>query len=373
LVDIDPTRDPFVNVTDAEKGHARAMAERVRAFLRQRGWHEPILGDSGNGFHLLYRLDLPAEDDRLVERVLTALAKWFDTAEANIDVANLVRAVPGPPAPAARCSGRGRGRLVGPRLPPRRVARRLPFAGDASRTHALAALVLPFVRDLADGPTPLHLFDAPVEGTGKPLLANVSVVATGRVAEPVAEAADEWHKRITAVLASALTSTRVKDRLLGVSKTAKLPNTALRLASGNNMRLSRELIRRTVFCRIDARVDVPWEREEFRHPDLVPGARRTRPRLVQAVLTLCGGWVAAGRKPGSGRMGMFEGRVGTIGGILEHACRTSWPTRRRSGPQRADLADVRAGVVGAVRPAGRWGGRVVPSGGAGATARCRAG
>ena len=37
-----------------------------------------------------------------------------------------------------------------------------PFANDASRAHALAALVLPVVRPAVDGPTPLHGIEAPV-------------------------------------------------------------------------------------------------------------------------------------------------------------------------------------------------------------------
>src|SRR5262249_34585029 len=35
-----------------------------------------------------------------------------------------------------------------------------PFKDAASRAHAMAALLLPFVREMIEGPTPLHLFDA---------------------------------------------------------------------------------------------------------------------------------------------------------------------------------------------------------------------
>lgn len=84
-----------------------------------------------------------------------------------------------------------------------------PFEDDASRAHALAALLLPFVRQLIDGPTPLHLLDAPVEGTGKTLLAScISEVCTGRPVEAIAQASDdeEWRKRLTAVLVEGPTS-----------------------------------------------------------------------------------------------------------------------------------------------------------------------
>jgi putative DNA primase/helicase len=218
-----------------------------------------------------------------------------------------------------------------------------PFGDEASRAHALAALLLPFVRPLIDGPTPLHLFDAPVEGTGKTLLAScLSEVCTGRPVEALAEASDdeEWRKRITAVLiegptivlldnlnrildsgalASVLTSRVWKDRVLGVSKTVRVPNLAVWLASGNNTRLSRELIRRTVWCRLDSRTDAPWERTGFRHKNLLRWVQEHRGELVWAALVLCQAWIAEGRPPGEQTLGMFESWAETLGGILQVA------------------------------------------------------
>jgi len=63
-----------------------------------------------------------------------------------------------------------------------------PFADQASRANALALLLLPFVRPLIDGPTPLHLIEAAKPGTGKGLLADVvHAIATGRPASATAE------------------------------------------------------------------------------------------------------------------------------------------------------------------------------------------
>jgi hypothetical protein len=62
LVDADPLRDPLVSSTDAEKALALEAIRGVRDFLGGRGWPAPVLGDSGNGYHLLYRIDLPADD-----------------------------------------------------------------------------------------------------------------------------------------------------------------------------------------------------------------------------------------------------------------------------------------------------------------------
>jgi hypothetical protein len=175
-----------------------------------------------------------------------------------------------------------------------------PFKDQASRANALAALLLPFVRPMIDGPTPLHLFDAPSPGTGKTLLALlVGIVTTGRDAEATTEGRDEdeWRKRLLAVLceapvlvlldnlkrpldsgalASALTVRVWKDRILGVSKTAALPVTCTWLATGNNTELSHEMVRRTVLIRLDSKTDQPWNRKGFRGtPSCSPGRSGT--------------------------------------------------------------------------------------------------
>jgi hypothetical protein len=87
LVDVDPERPTDTSATDAEKAEARKVIEAVRAHLRESGWPEPILSDSGNGYHLLYRIDLPADDGDLVKRVLAALARRFDNGTARVDTA----------------------------------------------------------------------------------------------------------------------------------------------------------------------------------------------------------------------------------------------------------------------------------------------
>jgi hypothetical protein len=87
LVDADPVRVGGVSATDAEKANAARTIRAVRDWLRGRGWPGPVLADSGNGFHLLYRIDLPADDGALVRRALRALAARFDTDAVKIDQA----------------------------------------------------------------------------------------------------------------------------------------------------------------------------------------------------------------------------------------------------------------------------------------------
>jgi hypothetical protein len=87
LIDIDPVRPAGVSSSDLEKDAARAKARAVRAWLAERGWPAPLAADSGNGYHLLYRIDLEnnEESTSLVKSCLAALASKFDDDTIKID------------------------------------------------------------------------------------------------------------------------------------------------------------------------------------------------------------------------------------------------------------------------------------------------
>jgi len=85
LVDIDPVREPSCSATDSEKNLAYILALMVYRNLVQAGWPKPVVVDSGNGYHLLFRIDLPADDGGLVKRCLLALAKKFERHDVKID------------------------------------------------------------------------------------------------------------------------------------------------------------------------------------------------------------------------------------------------------------------------------------------------
>jgi hypothetical protein len=89
LIDADPKKPEGIPAesctTEAEKVCAWETIQRVRDYLQDRGWPEPILCDSGNGFHLLYRVNLPADDGALVKRVLHGLGRLFDSDRVLID------------------------------------------------------------------------------------------------------------------------------------------------------------------------------------------------------------------------------------------------------------------------------------------------
>lgn len=85
LVDIDADRPAGISSSDTEHAAAIELAFRIRAELAQEGWPVPIVADSGNGAHLLYRVDLPAADEKRVERCLAGLAARFNGNGQKVD------------------------------------------------------------------------------------------------------------------------------------------------------------------------------------------------------------------------------------------------------------------------------------------------
>jgi len=89
-IDIDPVRISGVSSTDEEHQVAIDRAGIIGCFLTEWGFPEPIVADSGNGAHLLYRIDLPNDPAslELVKQCLETLSVLFSDDLANIDTAN---------------------------------------------------------------------------------------------------------------------------------------------------------------------------------------------------------------------------------------------------------------------------------------------
>ena len=89
-VDIDPVRPSGVSSTDAEHAAALDAAGRIAAYLSEQGFGEPVRADSGNGAHLLYRVDLANDEaaTEVVKGVLTTLDALFSNDVITVDTAN---------------------------------------------------------------------------------------------------------------------------------------------------------------------------------------------------------------------------------------------------------------------------------------------
>lgn len=217
-----------------------------------------------------------------------------------------------------------------------------PFKDDASHAHAIAYMLLPFVRQMIDGPTPLHMIESPTPGTGKGKLVNAcAYISLGHDAPTISELEDdaEWRKALTAflmtgrthlcidnvnhgidsgVLANALTQPYWSDRILGANREISIKINAVWSATGNNVPISEEIARRCVLCRLDANVERPWERTGFKHENLMDWVRSNRNELVTACCTLIRAWLEKGKPKFSGKAkGSYEAWTNVMGGILE--------------------------------------------------------
>lgn len=85
LIDVDAVREAGTNATDAEKQESRKVLDNVVTFLRSIGWAEPVIVDSGNGYHALYNIKVAAKDSDTVRNILRVLAWKFDTTGAKVD------------------------------------------------------------------------------------------------------------------------------------------------------------------------------------------------------------------------------------------------------------------------------------------------
>lgn len=83
LVDCDPERPPEISSTEEEHATALEKIGRIFDWLSAAGWPDPLHADSGNGGHLVYRIDLPndRESADLLQQCLQALAARFDDPE----------------------------------------------------------------------------------------------------------------------------------------------------------------------------------------------------------------------------------------------------------------------------------------------------
>jgi putative DNA primase/helicase len=214
-----------------------------------------------------------------------------------------------------------------------------PFADQSSKAHVLAALLLPFVRPMIEGPTPLHMISKPKPGSGAGLIVEIigsivcdrpSLQAVPRqeserqrwllallMQDPGVVVLDNIQGRLEgAALASCLTSTTYQDREVGSSRILVATNRCLWLATGNNPDLSDEMSRRTVFIRLDAKVEHPELRTGFRQPNVKAWAVDNRPALVRSLLTIVRAWIAGGMTDGAATLGGFESWSQKLGGIL---------------------------------------------------------
>lgn len=194
-----------------------------------------------------------------------------------------------------------------------------PFESAAGRSAWLATLLTVFARMAIPGPCPMLLIDANTRGAGKTRLADlIGTIATGRgVPRQVMPERDaEMRKRITTLamagtpiaffdnvrgrlgtpsLEAALTADVWQDRMLGGNRMVEMPLSLTWMASGNNVDITPDILRRVLYSRLVAQQEHPEARSGFKHPRLLETARRNRAALVRHALTIVASYIRAGR------------------------------------------------------------------------------
>jgi hypothetical protein len=216
--------------------------------------------------------------------------------------------------------------------------------GVPAVANVMAMILLPFLREMVEGPTPGHLIRKSTPGTGASLLTDVfSIIATGRPTPALAlpTSKEEMSKTLTSVLAngqnivffdnvnhsmdsgelaSAMTAPTYQARVLGKTQTVEVDVRCVWTFSGNNISASKELLRRMVSCELDANMANPELRTSFRHNDIRGWATENRGALVWACLTLIRNFVAKGMpKQNDAVLASYENWSRVVGGVLKEA------------------------------------------------------
>lgn len=91
LIDVDPKRPAECSSSVNEHHLAGRMIAALQAYLFDQWGVQPIVADTGNGFHLLFHVDLPV-DSHLPHNLLRTLSSEFssnDAGQQNLDFTDL--------------------------------------------------------------------------------------------------------------------------------------------------------------------------------------------------------------------------------------------------------------------------------------------
>lgn len=84
-IDFDPVRASGISAADAEKENARDVMERARDTLKEQGFPEPVIADSGNGYWLLYRVDIRTDPATYDKENVALHRRFLQFIESNVE------------------------------------------------------------------------------------------------------------------------------------------------------------------------------------------------------------------------------------------------------------------------------------------------
>jgi putative DNA primase/helicase len=207
------------------------------------------------------------------------------------------------------------------------LLRFFPWSSDADCAVAMSLILTGLASPILNA-VPGHAVDAPAAGTGKTILVNAAaIVVTGAEAATLDYGQDpeEAAKRLDSTLLAGdamlcldniegplegvalcqtITQTVRRLRLLGSNAMVTVPCNTFITATGNNLCLRGDIVRRMLLCRLDAGLERPEEREIPQ--DLLAEVRKSRGQIVRCAQTIMLAYIRAGRpKLGLAPIGSF--------------------------------------------------------------------
>lgn len=87
LIDVDCEKPSDTNSTDEEKELAKQVVNNIYKFLRDEGFEQPVICDSANGFHLLYKQAMISnpQNTETMKKFLQVLDMYFSTDKVKVD------------------------------------------------------------------------------------------------------------------------------------------------------------------------------------------------------------------------------------------------------------------------------------------------
>lgn len=235
-----------------------------------------------------------------------------------------------------------------------------PFTAPADFQNMIGLLLTPLVRPAIDSNVPMHLVAAPIARSGKTKLIELclGITITGRrvPAEALHEREEEREKRIfsalregqsimhldnlrafidSAILASLLTASSMRSRVLGQSVSQTVTNGMCVAATGNNVHMTGEIAKRIAWIGLTP-VANPELRQDFSHPNLELFLTENRARHLGALVALVRYWLACGQPLHQAAFGGFERWTAVVGGIMHATGYTDWLTNRREWQGKSD-------------------------------------
>ncbi len=227
------------------------------------------------------------------------------------------------------------------------VLRDFPFVTGADRANYLGLLLTPAMKQVVNGLSMFGVITAAAPASGKSLLAEIisrtyggngdattlsrndeeirKLITTKLMSDPhrvvTFDNIGKSHVVDSPVLAQLLTTPVWSDRILGGNDNVSRINDKLWLATGNNVRLGGDMPNRSVFVRIDPKMERPESRDStaFAVGNLQVWMTQeaNRAKIMHALLVLIRAWAVGGMPRMKIEKRNFTEWAQNVGGLLD--------------------------------------------------------